>query len=152
MKNFNLFLAFLVCSSVAIASTDKATPAAGAAASVKTETKDSLSTTVYNWTVKPVVNAATAVDGYVAQADAQIISTTKAAKDGVVNFVKPATDKIASVTKPATDKVSSISQEAYAQLSAFAQRPVAMIIAAAAISATYYAYTQYNSTDENSKN
>ena len=183
MKNFNLFLAFLVCSSAVMTSPEKTTTpvaeisllkriasavsfnsaadaqvaadaaaaqvAADAAAQAAIDAK--LSTKVYNYTVKPVVQAATAVDGYVAQADASITSVAKKAKDAVVNFVQPATTRVATATKPATDTVVSVSQAAYDQLSAFAQRPAAMIIAAV-VTYGVYAYATSNSSDEESKN
>ncbi len=187
MKNFNLFLAFVVCSSVAMATTEVTevaetslvgdvvnkvkrfvAPAADAAAAqvaadaaaAQAAIDAKLSTKVYNYTVKPVVKAATAVNGYVAQADAEIITVTNSAIDNVSTLVKPATDKIGTVVNPTTNKasnfvksvtgkVSVVSQETYAQLSAFVQRPAAMILTAAAVSAAYYAYTQYNEDAKN---
>jgi hypothetical protein len=141
MKSLNLFLAFVVCSTVAMASSK--TPAPTTPTTSWSDTLKGYGKTTYNYTL-----------GYVDAADAAIVN---AVNDYVVNpinnnvvtpYVKPATDKVveyATFAKNKTVECATAATDFTCEAVAYPfVHPLQSTLAVATVYAMYYAYTQYN--------
>ncbi len=141
MKNFNLFLAFLVCSTVAMAST-KETPAPvatwndtfnGLVDSVK-----GYANTVCDYTVTPVNNAIDSADAMVvASANDYVVTPVKNAANSAVAFAQPATDKVVEYATSAKNVTCDAVAYPFAH-------PLKSMVAVAVVYAMYCVYAEYN--------
>jgi hypothetical protein len=135
MKNFNLFLAFLVCSSVAFA----ATPVVPAAAASKEVVAPATATEA------PKASMFETVTGYVKAPFTKAQDLLNAVNAKTLELEKAAASKVAANTPAAVSTTTST------VVNFIANNQVTLVLAAAA---TYglYAYATSNSADKKSKN
>jgi len=146
MKNFRLFLAFVVCSTVVVASETPA-PVADNAQVTQASVVPTLLETIKGYANTAYANTVGKID----EADAYVVNFANE------NVVAPFKKNTEFVTTP----VVNFANEVYAKCAQGANcvkdftvsaveypfgHPLRSVIVAAAAYATYYAYNQYNST------
>ncbi|MDP3788209.1 MAG: hypothetical protein Q8Q60_02715 [Candidatus Chromulinivorax sp.] len=139
MKNFNLFLAFLVCSTVAMASSETSAPVASwndAFNSLADSAKGYVNT-ICDYTVSPVNNAIDSADiALVNATNDYVVTPVKNVANSVVNFAQP-TDKVVEYATLAKNVTSDAVAYPFAH-------PLKSMVVAAVVYAMYYAYTEHN--------
>lgn len=150
MKNFTLFLTFLACSTVAMASEVEAPVNKNQV----TRMLVSLQNMVEGICALPG-KAVNSLDSYAAVADAKITEGVSAVTSPAVTFAKSTCNKTVELAQTAYDATITTASPYATKISSFVQRPT-VIITAVVIAAAYYVYNQDNNNpvdkkDNNSK-